>query len=314
MMTIADINNQDLQSSGVQRIVIIGYGDIGSRVAHACRRENRDETIPVYGVARSEESIAQMQRDGVTPLQADLDRPESLSALRLESSLVFYFAPPPARGVTDPRMENFLASIDLHKPPVKVVYLSTSGVYGDRAGGWVTEESQPEPGSDRARRRLDAERQLLNFKQQHPIQLVILRVGGIYGPGRLPVRRIREGIPIIHEQLAPKTNRIHADDLATICLAAARHGRDNEIYNVSDGCDSNMTEYFFQVADFLDMPRPATIDWDEANRTLSQGMLSYLRESRRMDNSKLLKELNIKLKYPTLAQGLASIDKNSLED
>ena len=146
------------------------------------------------------------------------------------------------------------------------------------------------------------------------MQLVILRVGGIYGPGRLPVRRLKEGIPIIHEALAPKTNRIHADDLATICLAAAKHGHDNEIYNVSDGCDSNMTEYFFQVADFLGLPRPATIGWDEANRTLSQGMLSYLRESRRMDNSKLLKDLKIKLKYPTLTEGLASIDKVSLDD
>ena len=136
---------------------------------------------------------------------------------------------------------------------------------------------------------------------------MILRVGGIYGPGRLPEKRIRDQIPVIHETLAPKTNRIHADDLAEICIAAAKYGRDGEIYNVSDGCDSNMTEYFFQVADHLGLARPPSIDWETAKNVLSPGMLSYLRESRRMNNSKMLKELRIRLKYPDLISGLKNI-------
>ena len=156
-------------------------------------------------------------------------------------------------------------------------------------------------------RRHDAERQLNDFAASTGLDLVVLRVGGIYGPGRLPARRLRNRIPIIHEHLAPKTNRIHADDLARVCEAAARHGRPGEIYNVSDGTDSNMTEYFRLIADHLGLPRPPEIDWLEAENSLSEGMLSYLRESRRLDNRKMLRELGVTLEYPTLQDWLATL-------
>jgi nucleoside-diphosphate-sugar epimerase len=157
------------------------------------------------------------------------------------------------------------------------------------------------------------------------VEIVILRVGGIYGPGRLPEKRIRNAVPVLRQELAPKTNRIHADDLARICFAAGKYGHDGEIYNVSDGCDTdgeiynvsdgcdtNMTEYFFQVAEHLGLPKPPTVDWEKAESTLSKGMLSYLRESRRIDNSKMLSELHINLKYPDLLSGLAGIMPSSI--
>ncbi|MDX2478257.1 MAG: SDR family oxidoreductase [Gammaproteobacteria bacterium] len=284
-------------------IFIIGYGDIGRRVA-AIYLEDK---YTVSGLARSTSSAQQMRDDAVKGITADLDDKSSLKNLSMTNSLIFYFAPPPPAGLTDPRMENFLSSMGNNNLPLKIIYISTSGVYGDQAGGWVTETSPTRPGAERSHRRLDAENQLRNFTQQYPVELVILRVGGIYGPGRIPEKRIRDQIPVIHEALAPKTNRIHADDLAEICIAAAKYGRDGEIYNVSDGCDSNMTEYFFQVADHLGIARPPSIGWETAKNVLSPGMLSYLRESRRMNNSKMLKELRIRLKYPNLISGLKNI-------
>ena len=285
-----------------QSVLIVGCGDIGRRVAA------RWQDVPVTGLVSSAASAEQLQTTGITPLRANLDDPASLKDLPLKNALVFYFAPPPATGTTDPRMGHFLAAMDPANLPSRVVYISTSGVYGDRAGEVVTEDTPPNPQVDRAKRRYDAEQQLRRFGQEYGVAIVILRVGGIYGPGRLPRKRLEDRIPIIHEHLAPSTNRIHAEDLAQICVAAAQRGRADTVYNVSDGTDSNMTEYFNTVADFLKLPRPPTIDWDEAERSLSTGMLSYLKESRRMDNRRMLEELEVELKYPTLEAGLAAME------
>ncbi len=301
--------DKQILSNPVQNSVfIVGYGDIGRRVASLYRNNK----VPVTGLARSESSFQLMKDDDVTAVTADLDDIDSLSGLSLAGTLVFYFAPPPPTGTTDPRMKNFLASLDMEKLPRKIIYISTSGVYGDQAGQWVTENTPPKPGADRSFRRLDAEKQLQGFRNKHVVETVILRVSGIYGPGRLPEKRIRNAIPVLKEELSPKTNRIHADDLAKICVAAGKYGRDGEIYNVSDGCDSNMTEYFFQIAKHLGLPKPPTVDWEEAESTLSKGMLSYLRESRRIDNRKMLTELHITLKYPDLLSGLAGIMPSSI--
>ena len=286
-------------------VVIVGCGDIGRRVAA------RWQNIPVTGLIRSEASAEQLQQAGITPLQADLDDPASLKDLPVAGALVYYFAPPPPTGTTDPRMQHFLAAIDPANLPCRIVYISTSGVYGDRGGEVVNEDTPPNPQVDRARRRYDAEQQLRRFGQEHGVAVVILRVGGIYGPGRLPRKRLEDHVPIIHEHLAPSTNRIHAEDLAQICVAAARRGRADRVYNVSDGTDSNMTEYFNTVADFLKLPRPPTIDWEEAERNLSAGMLSYLKESRRMDNHRMLEELGVELQYPTLEAGLAAMQSET---
>lgn len=282
-------------------VLIVGCGDIGRRVAAHW------QDVPVTGQVRSTTSAGHLEQAGITPLQANLDDPASLQDLPVENALVYYLAPPPSTGITDPRMSHFLASIDPDHLPARIVYISTSGVYGDRGGEVVNEDTPPNPQVDRARRRYDAEQQLRHFGQEHGVAVVILRVGGIYGPGRLPRKRLEDRVPIIHQHLAPSTNRIHAEDLARICVAAAQRGRADTVYNVSDGTDSNMTEYFNIVADFLKLPRPPTIDWEEAERSLSAGMLSYLKESRRMDNRRMLKELGIELQYPTLETGLTAM-------
>ena len=301
-----------------KQVFIIGCGDIGRRVA----LQWQQRAVPVHGLARSESSAQAMRAAGITPLRADLDLAESLAGLTLPPhSLLYYFAPPPDTDQADPRMGRFITALRAASSPPspgslpqRMVLISTSGVYGDHQGRQVNEDTPPDPQVDRARRRFDAEQQLRNFGRAQQLDVVVLRVGGIYGPDRLPEKRLRQRVPMVYEDEAPQTNRIHADDLAQVCVAAAQRGRADAVYNVSDGNDSNMTEYFNAVADHLGVPRPPLISMQEAERTLSAGMVSYLKESRRMDNRRMLRELGVTLRYPDLATGLKGIEPNSRLD
>jgi len=285
----------------VPPIYIIGCGDIGLRVTTLWQA--RDETV--YALARSPASAATLQASNITVLNGDLDQPENMPPPPAHS-VVYFLAPPPPRGATDPRMRNFLAAIANDRLPARVVYISTSGVYGDVRGAWVTEESPVNPTVDRSRRRLDAEQVLQAWAARTGVPVAILRVPGIYGPGRLPVEVVKSGRPILSEAESMYTNRIHADDLANICVVAGEAHSPPGIYNVSDGHPGSMAQYFKAVADLLGVPRPPEVSMDEAKRVLSAEMMSYLTESRRVDNSKMLRELGVSLQFPTLAEGLRS--------
>jgi nucleoside-diphosphate-sugar epimerase len=264
---------------------------------------------PVTGVVRSTASTARLQAAGVAARQCDLDDVPLPAVCVSGCRDIFYFAPPPPGGNQDPRMAGFLAALDETALPRRIVYISTSAVYGDCRGEWITETQPVNPATARGARRLDAERQLQSWAELHGVQWIILRVPGIYGPGKLPLARLKKGLPVLREADAPWTNRIHADDLAAICVAAMASAHANTVYNVSDGNPGNMTDYFFRVADAAGLPRPPTVARAEAEQVLSPGMLSFLRDSRRMDNRKLLEELNIQLQYPNLAVGLAACFK-----
>ena len=281
-------------------IMIIGCGDIGQRVAKRCQQQG----MAVRGLVLSEESAKTLQEHAIEPIRADLDELETLKDLSYQDNTVFYFAPPPRHGEQDTRMSNWLASMQAARLPEKVVLISTTAVYGDTAGDWITEQSALAPGTERGLRRLSAEQSLLAWAQARSVKVVILRVPGIYGPGRLPRERIEKGLPVLNESECGYTNRIHSDDLAMICMAAADKAENGEIYNVSDGHPGTMTDWFNQVADFLKLPRPPQISMQQAEQEMSAGMLSYLKESRRIENSKMLKELKIELQYPTIQQGI----------
>lgn len=286
-----------------RHVYLIGCGDIGLRVAQRWRRQQ----VALTGLVRRAVSREHMLREGVSVQVCDLAETECCLPAFGQDALIYYFVPPPATGQTDTHCEQFIRCLERQaKIPARIVAISTTGVYGDRGGAWVSEEAEPNPQVDRARRRYDMECQLRQWCDKQGTELIILRVGGIYGPGRLPLERIQKGVPILHEQLAPKTNRIHAEDLADICIAAANVDQHYRVYNVSDGSDSNMSEYFLALADYFGLPRPPQVDWAEAERVMSPGMLSYLRESRRVSNARMLKELKITLKYPDLMSGLES--------
>ena len=285
-------------------VLIIGCGDIGRRVAALCRARGAAVSALTRGAAAED-----LRALGITPLAGDLDTPASLPPLPSAGAVVFYLAPPPAQGEGDPRLSAFLQHIATTPRPAKLIYISTSGVYGDHRGGWVTEDTPPTPSTARARRRLVAETALREWKKNSGVPLVILRVGGIYGPGRLPLERIRKGTPVLRAEQCGYTNRIHADDLAAVCLAAVFRG--HGIYNVSDGQPSTMTDYFNGVADLYELPRPPQIDLEEAKRQFSAEMMSYLEESRRMDNRKMLHELGVRLRFPRLEEGLQACEVNT---
>ncbi len=286
----------------MKNVLIIGCGDIGHRVAAI----EQGEGNRVAALARSDKSARSLKDQNIEPIRGDLDNPRSLQGLQTKGTLLYYFAPPPPGGTTDPRMEAFVSALQPPGLPERVALISTTGVYGDCGGAWITENRRPNPQSDRARRRLDAENTLLRWSEATGVPVVVLRVAGIYGPGRLPEKRLRSGEPVLREDDSPWSNRIHADDLARTCFAAARTGRLGATYNVSDGHPSTMTDYFFRVADLLGIPRPPTITMEEARRLLSPGMLSYLAESKRIDNRRMREELGIEPLYPTLESGLPS--------
>jgi len=283
-------------------VLIVGCGDIGRRVAtllmaRGCR---------VTGVVRSSGSAARLRAAGIAVCRRELDAPSADSRWAAGFDGIFYFAPPPPEGAQDPRMDGFLAALDPNHPPQRIVYISTSAVYGDCRGNWIT-EAQPEcPATERGQRRLYAEHRLREWSQIHATGRIILRVPGIYGPGKLPLARLKKGLPVLREAEAPYTNRIHAADLAAACVAAMYSEHRDTVYNVSDGHPSNMTDYFFRVADAAGLPRPAEVSREEAAKILSPGMLSFLQDSRRMDNTRLLEELGIELQYPDLVTGLPS--------
>ncbi len=286
-----------------QDVLIVGCGDIGLRVA----RILQTSSCEVTGLTRAAKGAERLRRARVEPVIGDLDDAESLAELPTGGKLVFYLAPPPGGGPVDGRMRNFCAAVGGEKVPGKVVYMSTSGVYGDCGGARVTEETPVNPQTSRAQRRVDAEMTLLEWGRANKVPVVILRVTGIYGPGRLPLARLQQGHPVLNEKESPPTNRIHADDLAAVCVAAAEKAADGEIFNVSDGQSGTMTGYFNAIADLLELPRPQQVSMAEANQVMNPMMLSYLKESRRMDNRKMIEQLGVVLQYPDLESGLKNI-------
>ena len=289
----------------MKNVLIVGCGDIGERVAALYQQKKRDqEKCSVSGMVRSEESVNRLQQAGITPVQADLTRMESLDTAVTARATVFYLAPPPSEGESDPLIRQFLNAISTKDLPEKLVLLSTTAVYGDCQGEWIDETYPVNPQTARGRRRLDAEQATRDWSASTGVPIVILRVGGIYGPGRLPIARIEKGLPILKESESPFTNRIHQDDLAQICIAAAERGKAGEVYNVSDGQPSTMSRYFKDIAVARGLPMPPEVSLDEAEKVMSAGMLSYLKESRRLDNRKLVEELGVVLGYPNLGVGL----------
>ncbi len=280
-------------------ITIVGCGDIGRRVAEACLAQGRE----VSGWVRSDESVMALRERRIPALKVDLDQ-TVLGLPSVADNELYYFAPPPPEGREDSRVARLIEGFEEAGQPRRVVYLSTTGVYGDCGGEWVDESRPPAPAADRAWRRLDAETRWRVWSRETGGELVILRVAGIYGPGKLPRARLESGRPMVVEADSPITNHIHSLDLVTVCQAAMARGISGEVYNVCDGHPGSMTGYFNAVADFLGLPRPPVISLQQAQGQLTPGMLSYLGESRRLNNRKLVEELGVVLRYPTLAEGL----------
>ncbi|MEL0162929.1 MAG: NAD-dependent epimerase/dehydratase family protein [Halieaceae bacterium] len=283
--------------------VFMGCGYVGRQVA---AREVMDGGS-VEAIVRTDESASRLNATGIHASVGDLEAgiPRHL---KLGHKVVYWFAPPQPDGVQDRRIRNFLGSMDdRHGLPHRVVLISTTGVYGDCQGDWVTEDRERRPQTGRAHRRVDAEDVVRNWCGANNITLAVLRVPGIYGEGKLPLERIRQQRPVLAPEFCPWSNRVHVEDLISACLLAARIPTPAAAYNISDGHPSTMTDFFFKVADAAGLERPPSLDLEKAKKFLSAEMQSYLDESKRIDNRLMRDHLGVRVQFPTLDAGLREI-------
>jgi nucleoside-diphosphate-sugar epimerase len=280
-----------------------GCGYVGRQVA---LRELADGGA-VAAIVRTAESAERLNREGIAALSADLEN-DCPRTGTLRGRVLYWFVPPQPEGDQDRRLRGFIqCAAESGERPSRVVLISTTGVYGDCQGEWVSEDRALAPRTGRARRRVDAEQVMRRWCQVHNIPMVALRVPGIYGAGKLPLKRLREGLPVLAPELAPWSNRVHVEDLISVCLAAARIEHPLPVYNVSDDHPSTMTDFFFSVADATGLPRPPVVDKQEATAALSAEMRSYLAESKRIDNTRMREHLGVDVRYPDLRSGLSAL-------
>ncbi|MEQ6292349.1 SDR family oxidoreductase [Vogesella sp. GCM10023246] len=281
----------------MRTLLIIGAGDIARRALPLLTRHWR-----IIALLRRPEQCAQWRELGALPLLADLDVGRSLSRLAGLADAVLYTAPPPDSGQHDPRLRKVLSQLaKTASLPQRFVYISTSGVYGNAAGDWLDESRPLQPQSPRAQRRVDAERQLRAFAMLHGCALTILRAPGIYAAERLPLSRFASQAPLIAADEDSISNHIHADDLARLCAAALRQTRGGiRVYNASDSLPLAVGEWYDKLADTLGYPRLPRLSRAQVQQQVSPGLWSFMAESRRLSNARLLRELPGCLRYPTV--------------
>lgn len=261
----------------------------------------------IYALSHSPQRFAALRALGITPVRGNLDDPQSLDVIAGLAQDIVHFAPPPGRGVHDTRTLHLVAALARGQSlPQQVVYISTSGVYGDCNGELVAETHPQRPQTDRARRRADAERRLREWGARSRVRISILRVPGIYAADRLPLKRLADGTPALAPEDDAYVNHVHAEDLARITVAALYRGHPNRSYNAADDAPCKMGDYFDLVADRFGLPRPPRIARAEAESIIPQNLLSFMRESRRLVNGRLKRELRARLIYPTVRHGIAA--------
>ncbi len=298
-----------------ERLLIVGCGDVGQRVARELTDGRRVRLLALTSSLTSAEKLRGL---GVTPLLGNLDQPDSLQRLAGVATRVLNLAPPPSDGQTDwrsdPRTRALVRVLARRSPPTSVVYGSTSGVYGDRQGRWVDESTPVLPLSPRAWRRVDAEASVHWLARAIGVRSSVLRIPGIYAPDRpagTPRDRLLRGTPVLRAEDDVYTNHIHADDLARACLIALWRARTQRNINVVDDSELKMGDYFDLAADLYGLPRPPRIAREGSEDQLPLMLMSFMSESRRLHNTRMKQELRLRLRYPTVAQGLLGPGSNA---
>jgi nucleoside-diphosphate-sugar epimerase len=281
---------------------------VGLRVAKLVRKRVR-----VLALTSSPDRVALLRQQGIVPLLGNLDRPRSLARLAGLATRVVHLAPPrgddQAQWWRDFRTVALLRALRTRTPPASLVYGSTSGVYGDCRGERVSETRAVRPGTPRAQRRVDAETAVRHFGRAAHVHASILRIPGIYAPDReggTPRERLLKGTPVLEHADDVYTNHIHADDLARAAVAALWRGGPQRVYNVSDDSELKMGEYFDLAADLYGLPRPRRVSRSTAKDELPLMLLSFMGESRRLENARLKDELRVRLLHPTVSSGLST--------
>ena len=293
------MKNKQLNGLGKPRLLIVGCGDVGMRLIPLLRSRFR-----VFALTSQSERLSELRSAGVIPILGNLDSPQSLYRLKGLADIVVHLAPPPLQGSLDQRTRNLVAILPRHG---KLVYVSTTGVYGDCKGAFFDETRPVAPVNARAERRVDAERVLRRWARHHEGKLSILRVPGIYAADRLPLERLRQGTPALLDADDVYTNHIHADDLAQIIALALFRAQPLRVYHTVDDSALKMGDYFDQVAAAFKLPLPPRVPRAELSKQVSPMLLSFMSESRRLSNERMKTELGVRLRWPAVSDLLASL-------
>lgn len=286
-------------------LLIVGCGDVGLRVLPWVVGRWQ-----VLVLTSTPARCAALRRAGAVPLVGDLDRPCTLGRLGGLADAVLHLAPPPGAGAHDTRSRQLARALMRGGRVQRLVYVSTSGVYGDAGGARFDETRAVAPASARGQRRVDAEALWRWYGRATGAAVSILRVPGIYGLDRAggdPRERLRRGTAVLAAEDDVYTNHIHADDLARACVAALYRGLPQRVVHASDDSELKMGDYFDLAADLHGLPRPPRVSREQARERLSPMQLSFMSESRRLDNLRLTRELRLRLHYPTVREGLAPL-------
>jgi nucleoside-diphosphate-sugar epimerase len=284
---------------GGPRLLILGCGDVGMRLLPML-----SDRFRVYAVTSQETRRAELRAAGAIPIVADLDQPHTLARLARLAKTIVHLAPPQTEGQTDRRTRSLTAILP---EGATLVYVSTTGVYGDCRGQCFDETRPVHPQNARAIRRVDAEITLREWAKRSHSRLAILRVPGIYASDRLPIERLQKGTPALLPEDDVYTNHIHADDLARIIACAIFRARPGRVYHAVDDSIMKMGDYFDAVADAHSLPRPPRLRRSELQQCVSPVMLSFMSESRRLLNTRIKAELGVRLHYPDIHTALRRI-------
>lgn len=295
-----------MKKLGLPRVLILGCGDVGMRLLPLLAPRYR-----VLAVTSNPQRCAELRAAGAIPIVADLDAPLTLGRLARLAPTIVHLAPPQSEGRIDRRTRNLAAILP---EGARLVYVGTTGVYGDCAGARFDETRPVRPANARAVRRVDAETVLRAWARRRHARLSILRVPGIYAADRLPLERLQKGLPALTQADDVHTNHIHADDLARVALAAMRHGAANRVYHAVDDTELKMADYFDAVAAAAGLPAPPRLPRAELERSVSPMMLSFMSESRRLDNTRIKQELGVRLRYPQVQTLLAEWSQRRLTE
>lgn len=295
-MKIKTTNKNLSGKFGKPRLLILGCGDVGMRLLPLlCTR------FRIFAVTTQASRQDALRAAGAIPIIANLDQPATLARLARLAQNIIHLAPPQSDGSIDRRTRNLTSILPDH---AVLVYVSTSGVYGDCGGAWIDETRTVQPHNLRATRRVDAEQILRNWARRSQSRLGILRVPGIYADDRLPLERLQKGLPALAADEDVYTNHIHADDLAQLIALALFRAQPGRVYHAVDDSEMKMGSYFDAVADAFALERPPRLTREKLQYAVSPMMLSFMSESRRMSNQRMKAELGMRLRHPTVAHGL----------
>lgn len=289
------------------RLFVFGLG----YSARAVVQRMRPRLAAAWGTTRDPDKRAELQGLGVTPVLFDgavsqaprcpRQGREPISDALAQSDHILISIAPDEAG--DPVLRHFRTSLAALKPET-VVYLSTVGVYGDHGGAWVDEASACRPVSKRSQQRLEAEAGWRLFAEETGVPVAIIRLAGIYGPGRGPFEKIRRNTARRVLKPGQVFNRIHVDDIAAI-VEAAFDRRAGGIFNGSDDEPAPPQDVLAFAAGLLGVPAPPEIDFAAAE--LSPMALSFYAENKRVRNDKISRALGVRLAHPTYREGLRAI-------